>query len=387
VIAQARGRRFLGVLAIWVALAALAPALATAGSISGTVATEGGGPIQGVEVCATPEPEAFEDVCAETNAAGQYLLGGLSAWDYRLRFSGQRNNLKYVSEWYDDAMYFWELDLVHLGVLEDRALNAQLAEGGSIAGTVTDDVTAQPIAEIWACAIDTEGIPARCALSDASGNYALNGLPSGTYSVEYEGDNRVNYLREFYEDAETWAAAEDVNVTVPETVSGIDGELARGGEILGHVSDPGTGAPSRGVFVCAMEVEPGEHQACDSTDPAGDYAIRSIPAGTYLVAFEPERYPSGLFAKQWWNGAFSMAEADPIVITPPATHTSIDGQATSPFWPQERVVESPVLTPPPVNPVISKPKPRKCKKGFHRKLVKGKKRCVRKHKRHHRRHR
>jgi hypothetical protein len=34
---------------------------------------------------------------------------------------------------------------------------------------------------------------------------------------------------------------------------------------------------------------------------------------------------------------------------------------------------------------VRKPRPRKCKKGFHRKLVKGKKRCVRKHKKHQRR--
>ncbi len=375
------GKRFLGGLIVWVALAALAPALASAGSISGTVTAEGGGPIQGVEVCATPEPEAFETACAETNAAGQYAVGNLPGWNYRLRFSGERNNLKYVSEWHENARYYWEMDLIHLDVLQDATIDAQLAEGGSIAGTLTDEVTKQPVAGIRACAIDEQGMEPRCALSDANGDYVLNGVPSGTYSVEYRGENRVNYLREFYEDAETWAEATDVLVTVPATTPDIDAELAAGGEILGNVTDPDTGAPARGVFVCAEEQDPGEYQECDWTDPAGNYGLRGLPAGTYLVAFNLEYYPWGVGAEQWWQGADTAAEATPIVITPPATHTGIDGQATSPFWPQEPKDPNAgggVVTPPP--PPVARPKPKPCKKGFHRKKVKGKKRCVRKHK-------
>jgi hypothetical protein len=376
------GRRFLGCLVAWATLAALVPALASAGSISGTVTAEGGGPIQGVEVCATPEPESFETACAETNAAGQYLLGSLPGWLYRLRFSGERNNLKYVSEWHEDARYYWELDLVQLGVSEDRAVNAQLAEGGSIAGTLTDEVTKQPIAGIRACAIDQQGMEPRCSLSDANGDYLLNGLPSGTYSVEYRAENRVNYLHEFYEDAETWAQATDVSVTVGATATGIDAELAQGAQIFGHVSDVVRGGPVEDVFVCAFEEEPGEYQECDWTDSAGNYGLRGLPAATYLVAFEPDYYPFGILAQQWWQGAATAEEADPIVIAPPETRTGIDGQVERPFYPPPEAGGG-AVTPPP--PIVRKPRPRKCKKGFHRKLVKGKKRCVRKHKKHQRR--
>lgn len=376
---------------ISVLLAALACALtavpASATSILGTVTAEGGGPIQGVEVCPTPQPYEFEVNCTATDAAGHYAVSGLPTGDYKIYFSAFRNNLPFVSEFYDNARYSWEADLFHFDASQNAVLDAALAPGGSIAGTVSDENTHEPIAGVWACAIDEQGIPPRCALSDADGDYQLNGLPTGTYSVEYEGGNRVNYLREFYADAQTWAAATDVAVTAPGLTSGIDAELAPGAEILGHVSDPGTGAPSRGVFVCANEQDPGEYQGCDTTDEAGDYAIRSLPAGAYLVAFELEYLPTGLFAKQWWDGAATMAEADPIEIVPPESRSGIDGQATSPFWPQERTPEVESTLPPPVvPPLVSKRPPPRCKKGFHRRWVKGQRKCVRKHRPHHRRY-
>jgi hypothetical protein len=375
-------KRFCGSLTGWVALVALAPALASAGSISGTVTAEGGGPLQGVEVCPTPS-FAFETVCALTGPGGAYSLTGLPGGAYKIRFSGQPGNLRYVDEFYDDKRYSWEADLIQLGESENATLDVSLAEGGSIDGRVTDEDSGQPIAGIWACAVDSQGIPPRCALTDANGDYILNGIPSGVYSVEYEGGNRVNYLREYYEDAETWAEATDVTVTAPATTDGIDAELSRGGEIFGSVRDPHTGGPSRGVFVCAMELEPGEYQACDTTDSAGAYTLRSLPASSYLVAFGLEYHPWGVSADQWWEGAATAAEADPLIIEPPLAHTGINGWARSPFWPQELPPESPAVppsvsvTPPPS--LALKPRPRKCKKGFHRKMVKGKKRCVRKH--------
>jgi hypothetical protein len=358
-----------------------APAQAAAANVSGTVGDESThAGIAGVDVCFRPEPEMFETRCDETDPAGHYEVVDLPEGEYVVHFSADRNNLKYVSEYYDNASNYLEMDLFTLGSA-GATINAELAQGGSIAGTLTDEANGLPVAGVRACAQDSQGFWPRCIDSDANGAYQLNGIPSGVYSVVYEGGNRVNYLREFYEDAETWAAATDVSVTSPALTPGIDAELAQGAEILGRVTDPGTGAPSRGVFVCANEQEPGEYQGCDTTDEEGNYAIRSLPAGTYLVAFELEYYPSGLWAKEWWQGAATMAEADPIVLTPPETRTGIDGRATSPYWPQQP--QSPaagggLASSPPPPPPAKKPL-KKCKKGFHRKLVRGKKRCVRKH--------
>jgi hypothetical protein len=362
--------------ALCAALGMAVPSLAAAGSVAGTVSAAGGGGISGVQVCFRPQPEAFETICATTGPGGAYKADGLPGATYVVRFDAEPANLVYVSEYYDDAVSYFDLDHFTLGFGQDfQGLNAELAVGGAIGGTLTEDGTGLPVAGVRACAIDSQGIPLRCAGSGPTGAYQLNGLPSGTYNVEYEGGNRVNYLREFYEDADEWAAATDLTVTAPATTGSIDAKLAPGAQILGRVTEMGTGLAREDIFVCAYEVAPGERQDCDWTDVAGNYAIRSIPAGTYLVAFQPERYPSGLFADQWWQGVATMAEATPIPLVPPDTRTGIDGQVRPLFRPTPRPIQVTFVPRP-------KPKPKKCKKGFHKKKVKGKKRCVRKHKRH-----
>jgi len=356
------------------------PSAALASSISGTVTASGGVPIPGVEVCPTPQPYTFETSCVETGPTGQYKYDGLPGGNYIVYFSANRANLKYVSEFYNDKAYSWEADQFGLGPEEDKALNVELAEGGSISGIVTDGGTEQPISGIGACAINQQGIPSRCVDTGPNGEYQLNGLPSGVYDVEYEGGNRVNYLREFYEDAETWATATDVTVAAPATTPGIDAELSPGAQILGHVSAVDTGASLANVRVCAKGQAPREYEDCAWTDAAGNYAMRSLPADTYLVSFGVEYAPiSGMqIAGQWWQGASTVASATPIVIAPPETRTGIDGQLVNRFQP------------PPPGPLRVNvfPTPRlkssahRCRRGFHEQTVKGRRHCVKKHRKH-----
>ncbi|HEV7483021.1 MAG TPA: carboxypeptidase-like regulatory domain-containing protein [Solirubrobacterales bacterium] len=358
------------------AAALVLPSAALASSISGTVTAPGGGGIQGVEVCPTPQPYTFETICVETGPSGQYKYDGLPGGNYIVRFSAERENLKYVSEFYNDKPYSYEADLFDLGPAEDKPLDVELAEGGSIGGTVTDE-GGQPIADIRACAIDPEGIPTRCANTGTNGEYQLNGLPTGEYDVEYEGGNRVNYLSEFYEDAETSAEATDVTVTAPALTPDINAKLAPGAQILGHVSAVDTGTPLADEMVCVEEQPPGEYEACDWTDSAGNYAIRSIPSGTYVVAFGVEFLPFGRTAGQWWQGASTRAGAAPITIAPPETRAGIDGQLPPKYQPpRPEPLQVTLLPAPPA------PKPLRCKKGFRKKFVKGKQRCVKIHKKH-----
>ncbi|HVD37601.1 MAG TPA: carboxypeptidase-like regulatory domain-containing protein, partial [Solirubrobacterales bacterium] len=156
-------------------LAALTPAAAVAGSISGTVTGEGGGAIQGAEVCPRSVPYYVETTCVETDAEGHYSAAGLPPSDYRIGFSVSRGNLKWVDEYYDDKLHYSEADLFHLNEGEAATVDAELAEGGSISGTVVDETNDQPIVGLWACAVDEEGGTPRCAPSDATGEYLING--------------------------------------------------------------------------------------------------------------------------------------------------------------------------------------------------------------------
>ena len=363
---------------ICAAALAMLPAAAMAGSISGAVTAENGGaPIGGVEVCPQRQPYTVETDCTVTDGSGNYSLTGLPEGSYMLYFSANPANLKYVSEFYDNERYPWESDLVPIAWNQDlTGLNVQLAEGGSISGVVSEEGTGSPIAAIRVCASDHEGIPERCANSGPNGEYRINGLRSDEYRVEFEGGNRANYLREFYKDAPSGATADEVEVEAPNLMPGIDVTLTPGAQIFGHVSDIADGGPASDVMVCA-EAQVGEFQDCDRTDAAGDYALRSLPTGTYLIAFELEYLPFGTVAEQWWQGVPLKAEATPIEIAPPETRDEIDGQVTRPYR------ESPPERPPVVayapKPAVKKSPPPKCREGFHRKRTAGKSRCVRKH--------
>ena len=132
-------------------------------------------------------------------------------------------------------------------------------------------------------------------------------------------------------------------------------------------------------MVCA-EAQVGEFEDCDRTDAAGEYALRSLPIGSYLIAFELEYLPFGTVAEQWWQGVSLKAEATPLEITPPETRSGIDGQVRRPY--REPLPEGPPLVTYEAKPA-KKPGLPKCRKAFHRRKVAGKSRCVRKHRKSH----
>lgn len=378
---------FIGMFVV-LCLAALAPGSAIAGSISGTVTAEGAGPIEGIEVCPQPEPFTFEANCTSTDANGDYLLGGLPAASYSLHFSAWPQELNYVQEWYGgDQIY--PGDLVDLGAGQDlTGIDAELEEGGVITGTASAAGTLGPAAGVWVCVEAFEPVfYGSCHRADPNGDYETNDLPSGEYRIAFDGENDVNYLRQFYDEEEDFSTATRVPVSAGSVVAGIDALLQPGAQILGTVTEAGTGAPLSNVEVClwrpGSSLPPEFVERCDQTDSSGQYAIRSLPADTYDVVFSQE--PGGLggdtFTEQWWKGAASAAGATPLSVTPPQTISGIDAQLVD-YAAEEP--EAPVGTTPPAT--TPKPPLRKCKKGFHRKLVKGTRRCVRTHHRHRRHH-
>jgi large repetitive protein len=382
---SARTKHLIATLVLSLLLAASAPTAATAGSIGGTVTAEAGGPIAGVRACADPRPEHFDMVCATTDSAGRYLLSDLPGHDYFLRFSTAVDNLDYVDEYYDDVDGE-HADLITLGPDQTLTLDAALAEGGSISGRVTDEADGEPVAGIVACATDSRGFQLRCIHTDPGGEFLINGLPGGSYTVEFEvWFNEVNYQRELYADDESGET--HVTVVPSMTTSGVEEDVAQGAEVLGRVTDVETGAPLENLMVCAEEAGIGERHGCDWTDADGGYAIRGLPAGAYLLEFGIEFLPYvEVFrvVRQYWEEARFEAEADLITLTPPQSLTGMDARVFDLYrWPEPEMGES-STTPPPsavafLPSTAAESLPRKCRKGFHRKLVKGKKRCVRKH--------
>jgi hypothetical protein len=157
-----------------------------------------------------------------------------------------------------------------------------------------------------------------------------------------------------------------------------DAELSKGGRIAGTVVNAANGLPLEEIEVCAREaVAPNRYLRCGWTNAAGQYAVRGLASGSYKVEFSSQfpGEPSDGFPTQYWNGKSTLAAAEAVVVAAPSTTFGIDARLGTP--PPVIPPTAPVVpAKPPAKPVA----PKKCKKGFQKKKVKGKARCVKKKK-------
>ena len=110
--------------------------------------------------------------------------------------------------------------------VKTSGIDAALAIGGSINGTVTDEETGAPIegicVEVFSTRFDAS------IVTDAVGNYSVGGLDAGDYPVLFSDCQGVgDYSSEWYDDQPRQALADLVSVVVGQEVSGIDSALSR----------------------------------------------------------------------------------------------------------------------------------------------------------------
>jgi hypothetical protein len=184
----------------------------------------------------------------ETNQFGVYQLTGLLKGAYVIGFKvAFGSNLDYGPQFFPKKQRFLEAGEVSVTEGEKEPnINAELMQGGSISGTVTDAATSQPLSGITVIAVapgGSEMLEARTS-TDTNGNYTLAGLGSGSVDVLFqqltEGKvkpGEVRYIPQFYKEddfpehissvEELFIGALPVEVTIPNTTSGIDAAMVR----------------------------------------------------------------------------------------------------------------------------------------------------------------
>jgi hypothetical protein len=329
---EARYRWVLASLLSCVALFVLAPnALAAgAGGISGTVtsacACEDFSPLKDIEVTVYEAGESGLPVgFATTNAKGEYVVEGLPGGSYEVEFSPEfESGRNYVTQYYKGQTSSVTAGLV--AVAEGHTtegINAELQVGGKIEGAVTEAVAPHDALgniEVTAYRVGEEGFPVGYATTNASGQYTIVGLGTGSYKVRFSVgfESSLNFVAQYYLGASTRQAATSIEVKQEQTTPGIDAELQVGGEITGTVTDAFTHAAVSRVEVVAL----GASEAVDGvafTNASGQYTIAGLASGSYKIGFASPTY-----IIQYYSDELFLAGANPVTVAQGSTTSGIN---------------------------------------------------------------
>ncbi|MGB0384201.1 MAG: carboxypeptidase regulatory-like domain-containing protein [Ardenticatenaceae bacterium] len=304
--------------------------LADGAHITGTVTDQNGNPLAEVTVQVYQQDQMhgywYPINHTVTDANGQYDAGGLRGGTYRVGFDDWMG--RNLPEFYDDAADLESAtDITVASGETTTGIDAQLADGGHITGTVSDE-NGHPLPQVGVEVYQYQEmygdwVPMNYGYTDESGQYDVAGLRSGTYRVGFN-DWTGRYLPEFYLDAPDLDSATDVSVTFGETTTGIDAQLDDGDHITGTVSDEnGNPLPEVGVEVYQYDQRYRGWMSINygHTNASGEYDVAGLRSGTYRVGFFDWM---GGHLPEFYNDAQDVESATDIVVTEGETTTNID---------------------------------------------------------------
>lgn len=309
--------------------------LSEGATISGAVFTEAGGvPLANIHAVAHVQfgggfPGVIEDVTDDT---GAYTIVGLPPGEYAVRFEDQ--SYAYAAEFYNDQPE-WRVDLAEKFWLNDptssvTGVNAALAPGCGISGTITDGTNPLPGSTVWVMAYNGDGdywmwVKQATALGD--GSYECAGLRAGVYRLMVEGPDG-SWASECYNDKPASpSAGDDIFLGGAEpTAKTIDVALAPAGYIEGWVLQEGSGDPIADSPVNACIDRDGwfEAVAWTDTDYAGKFILERLAAGSYYVQFNGGDGWIG----ELYDNQRDWSMATPVSVTAGFTTTLADAYLT-----------------------------------------------------------
>lgn len=182
-------------------------ATGTGSALSGTI-TESGtdNPLAGVNVAVLRTADYKMVRGTVTDGNGQWQVD-VAAGDYHVAFVD--STVSHRQEWYDDQP---STGLAAAAVATapgtaDAALDSTI---GSLAGTVTDLGTGDPLVEAWVIVIGPDGL-AGGVTTAGDGTYRVDGLAAGTYHLAF-ADPNGGRTQQYWDGRSTFAEADPVTV-------------------------------------------------------------------------------------------------------------------------------------------------------------------------------
>ncbi|MEO7263053.1 MAG: carboxypeptidase regulatory-like domain-containing protein, partial [Jatrophihabitantaceae bacterium] len=286
--------------------------LPVAGALSGRVTDSAGRGISDVSVSVSAEDPNELGHGAITGADGSYTVTGLAAGSYSVCFYSQgasgASATGYLDECYDDQPPYSSGTPVAVSLGQTSAgVNATLATAGAVTGQVTDP-GGVPVQDISVRVYgDSDGY---YGYSDSSGGYTITGLPTGSYTLCFDGSYVVSPAAPYgYTDSCAGDYGRTVYVAAGQ-VTTANGTVEKAGAVGGAVT--GDDGPVAGVWVSVIDSS-GNQLHSTNTDDNGGYLISGVAPGEVTVCFDPT-YTAGGYQRTCY-GAQPDGSGSPITVT------------------------------------------------------------------------
>lgn len=171
----------------------------------------------------------------DADTSGAYSIPGVPAGTYRVAFVPENPDTPGASaiEWYaDQPSPYSATEVVVAPGQVISGLNATVAAGSTIAGTVTDAAgNPQTTTQVTALTkVGQEWKPAFSARTDPTGSYAIHGLSASTYRIRFDsyGPDDAVAVTEYWQDKGLLSNATSIALTAGQTVGGVDARMVAG---------------------------------------------------------------------------------------------------------------------------------------------------------------
>ena len=309
--------------------------LETGGMVRGRVSGDAGG-LANINVVAYQADGygSWRRVADTTvDATGQYTIDDLHGGVCRIRFGDPTG--RYLPEYWDDALTLAGADDVAVEWGEiTPGIDAVLTEASHIQGAVTGSGGGTANVRVEAYASDGDGgwdYVDRVSV-DALGGYDLAGLRAGTYRVHFV-DRSGQYAPEWWDAAARLSGADDIDLAVAETRTGVNAELGPAGQVRGAVTAEGEGplADIRVVAYANLYGNGWDYVDDATTDADGRYTIGGLGTASYRLFFRDESPPwwapdedRGLYLDEWFDDAATLRDADDVPVVAGQTTDNIN---------------------------------------------------------------
>jgi hypothetical protein len=207
------------------------------GRVAGKVTDTSGVALEKIDVCIfNPAVLELGTYCTKTVANGKYEVIGLPGSNYVAYFKPDPDRNIFGQYFSGKATEAAANQFLVLTGEETPGIDAAMEVGLTLEGTVVE-AGGGALSGIRVCALDAAtAAELRCLFSEHDGSYEIRGLHRGQYVVSFSAarpgvlSGEDAFVRQYYEDKPTFAAADRIEASVPGLYQDIDAHLVRGPE-------------------------------------------------------------------------------------------------------------------------------------------------------------